>query len=191
MYKIVKQTITTEWVDEETGEIFKDSREFKDDSIKKSRASSGSSSKSKIDENPDPILKLEDNKYILTTGAVSALGVEPGDTIDIKFQKVGKKQIPVIGASEVWGTKAGNKLTKTNTVSCRGKVNDELSNYGSEFVLEPHPNKGGLFILRGENTPEVTPEPVPEPEEEFEVPDVEVIDDDATEISDDDFDFEV
>jgi len=195
MYKIVKQTITTEWVDEETGEIFKDSREFKEDSIKKPRASSGSSSKSKVDENPDPILRLEENKYILTTGAVDALGVEPGETIDIKFQKFKKKTYPVIGTSEAWGTKAGNKLTKTNTVSCRGKVNDELSNYGTEFTLEPHPNKGGLFILRGENTPEVVIEttPEPEPEEDFEVPEVDVVEDGGNEeeIGDDDFNFEL
>ena len=43
MYKIVKQTIVTEFVDEETGEIIKDTREFKDDSIKKPIAASGSS----------------------------------------------------------------------------------------------------------------------------------------------------
>lgn len=195
MYKIVKQTIVTEFVDEETGEIIKDTREFKDDSIKKPRASSGSSSSksSKIEENPNPILRLEENKYVLTTGAVEALGVEPGDTLDIKFQKFSKKILPIIGASEVWGTKAGNKLTKTNTVSCRGKVNDELSSYGTEFVLEPHPNKGGLFILKGENTPEIVIETTPEPEEEedFEVPDVEVEDPDSEEIGDDAFDFEL
>lgn len=194
MYKITKQTIVTEFVDTETGEIFKDSREFKDDSIKKPRASSGSSSsKSKIEENPTPILRLEDNKYVLTTGAVEALGVEPGDTLDIKFQKFKKKTYPVIGASEVWGTKAGNKLTKTNTVSCRGKVNDELSTYGTEFTFEPHPNKGGLFILKGENTPEVEIEPTPEPEDEedFEVPEVDIVDGDEEEIGDDDFNFEL
>ena len=154
---------------------------------------SSSSSKSKIQENPNPILTLEDNKYVLTTGAVELLGVEAGDKIDIKFQKVGKQTIPVIGADEVFGTKGGNKLTKTNTVSCRGKANDELRAFGEEFTLEAHPNKEGLFILRGENTPAVTPavEKKPEPEDEIDdvEDDLENEEEDDLEISDDDFDF--
>jgi hypothetical protein len=193
--KVYKLTVTTEWLDEETGEIIKETRELKDDTIKKPRSSS-SSSKSKIQENPNPILTLEDNKYILTTGAVELLGVEAGDKIDIKFQKVGKQTIPVIGSDEAFGTKGGNKLTKTNTVSCRGKANEELSAFGTEFTLEEHPNKSGLFILRGENTPNVSPEATkkqPEPEDEDEIKldeDLENEEEDTLEISDDDFNFD-
>ena len=191
--KLYKVTVTNEWLDEETGEIIKETRELKDDSIKKPRSSSSSSSKSKIVENPNPILTLEENKYCLTTGAVDLLGVEPGDKIDIKFQKIGKQTIPVIGSDEVFGTKGGNKLTKTNTVSCRGKANEELSAFGTEFELEAHPNKAGLFILRGENTPNVTPkkEATPEPEDDLDIEDV-VNDeeDDTLEISDEDFNWD-
>jgi len=192
--KLYKVTVTNEWLDEETGEIIKETRELKDDSVKKPRSSSSSSSKSKIQENPEPILTLEDNKYILTTGAVELLGVEAGDKIDIKFQKIGKQTIPVIGSDEAFGTKGGNKLTKTNTVSCRGKANDELSAFGTEFTLEEHPNKKGLFILRGENTPNVTPEKenVPEPEDDDDL-EVDLVDDeeeDSEEISEDDFNFD-
>lgn len=189
--KLYKVTVTNEWLDEETGEIIKETRELKEDSVKKPRATS--SSKSKIQENPNPILTLEENKYVLTTGAVELLGVEAGDKIDIKFQKVGKQTIPVIGSDEVFGTKGGNKLTKTNTVSCRGKANDELSAFGTEFTLEEHPNKKGLFILRGENTPKVTPEPAPEPEEEDEDLSVDLDDneeEESVEISEDDFNFD-
>ena len=190
MMKLYKVTVTNEWLDEETGEIIKETRELKEDSVKKPRATS--SSKSKIQENPNPILTLEENKYVLTTGAVELLGVEAGDKIDIKFQKVGKQTIPVIGSDEVFGTKGGNKLTKTNTVSCRGKANDELSAFGTEFTLEEHPNKKGLFILRGENTPKVTPEPAPEPEEDEDLS-VDLVDDEeeeSVEISEDDFNFD-
>lgn len=189
--KLYKVTVTNEWLDEETGEIIKETRELKEDSVKKPRATS--SSKSKIQENPNPILTLEENKYVLTTGAVELLGVEAGDKIDIKFQKVGKQTIPVIGSDEVFGTKGGNKLTKTNTVSCRGKANDELSAFGTEFTLEEHPNKKGLFILRGENTPKVTPEATPEPEEDDEDLSVDLVDDEeeeSVEISEDDFNFD-
>ena len=63
--KITKITITTEWVDEETGEVFKDTREMKDDSIKKPRATTSKAS-SKSDDRKEPILTLEDNKYILS-----------------------------------------------------------------------------------------------------------------------------
>ena len=161
--KVYKLTVTTEWLDEETGEIIKETRELKDDTIKKPRSSS-SSSKSKIQENPNPILTLEDNKYILTTGAVELLGVEAGDKI---------------------------------LESCRGKANEELSAFGTEFTLEEHPNKSGLFILRGENTPNVSPEATkkqPEPEDEDEIELDEDLEneeeEDTLEISDDDFNFD-
>ena len=168
--KITKITITTEWVDEETGEVFKDTREMKDDSIKKPRATTSKAS-SKSDDRKEPILTLEDNKYILSAGAVAALGAEAGDKIDIKFQKVDNKMIPVIGTNDTFGTKAGNKLTKSNTVSYRGKSNDELKIYGDIFTLVEHPTAVGLFILKGENTPDVdmVTTKVAQPEEETEV----------------------
>ena len=168
--KITKITITTEWVDEETGEVFKDTREMKDDSIKKPRATTSKAS-SKSDDRKESILTLEDNKYILSAGAVAALGVEAGDKIDIKFQKVDNKMIPVIGTNDTFGTKAGNKLTKSNTVSYRGKSNDELKIYGDIFTLVEHPTAVGLFILKGENTPDVdmVTTKVAQPEEETEV----------------------
>jgi hypothetical protein len=191
--KLLKMTVTTEWVDEETGEITKDIRELKEDSIKKPRATSTKSS-SKIDNNPEPILTLYDNKYVLSKGAVDSLKVEPGDTIDIKFQKVDKSMIPVIGTSDSFGTKAGNKLTKSNTVSYRGKSNDELRVFGEIFTLEKHPSAEGLFILKGENTPEVKFKETPKPEEEDtedtiidEEADTLLEGEDAEEISDDDF----
>ena len=157
-------------IDEETGEAFKDTREMKDDSIKKPRATTSKAS-SKSDDRKEPILTLEDNKYILSAGAVAALGVEAGDKIDIKFQKVDNKMIPVIGTNDTFGTKAGNKLTKSNTVSYRGKSNDELKIYGDIFTLVEHPTAVGLFILKGENTPDVdmVTTKVAQPEEETEV----------------------
>ena len=190
--KLLKMTVTTEWVDEETGEVTKDVRELKDESIKKPRATS-SKTTSKVVENAEPILTLEDNKYVLTTGAVDALDVEVGDKIDIKFQKVDKSMIPVIGSSDTFGTKGGNKLTKSNTVSYRGKANDELRVFGTEFTLEKHPTALGLFILKGENTPDVefkeTPTPEPEEESNEEINDIDDMTDDTEEVTDDDLNF--
>ena len=122
MIKVHKITVTTEYLNEETGEIFTDTRELKDDTVKGTKKKASKSSSTKIDDsNPNPILTLEDNKYILNAAAIEALGVEPGDTIDIKNQKIGTKKVKVIGSSETFGTKAGNKLTQKGTVSFRGK----------------------------------------------------------------------
>jgi len=193
MIKVLKVSVTTEYVDESTGEIFKDVREYADESVKttskKASTKKASTNNSKIDDDPEPKLILEENKYILNNAAIEALGVEVGDTIDIKNQKVGNARVKVIGASEVFGTKAGNKLTKSNSVSYRGKSNQELAVLGDLFTLIPHPNADGLFILSGNKQPNPVEE-VPEAEDDnIEVDDIEDID--AVEISEDDFNFEL
>lgn len=184
MIKVHKITVTTEYVDDSTGEILTDTRELLDDSIKttKKKASSTKSSIKIDDSNPEPTLTLEENKYILNAAAIAALGVVPGEsTIDIKNQKIGKKKVKVIGSSDTFGTKAGNKLTLKGTVSYRGKSNQELSELGDVFKLEPHPNVDGLFILKGNTTDEEEDIPVPEEEDDEEIEDIE--------INEDDFDF--
>lgn len=190
--KVLKVTVTTEFLDEETGEITKDVREYKDESVKTASKKSTSTAKksSKVDDNdPEPKLYLEDNKYILNASAIEALGVEVGDTIDIKNQKVGNARVKVIGASETFGTKAGNKLTKSNSVSYRGKSNEELAELGNIFTLTPHPNADGLFVLSGNKQPNPVEEE-PEEEDEVQVEDIN-IDEDAVEISENDFNFEL
>lgn len=105
---------------------------------------------SKVDTDTTPKLTLETSKYILTQAAADLLGVQPDDRIDIKYEKQGKRMVPIIGSNEAFGTKAGNKLTKSLTVSCRGKANEELSQYGTIFTITAHPIKEGLFILNGD-----------------------------------------
>ena len=154
--KLIKITVKSEWLDEETGEIITDERVLNDAKPKKT------TKKSKEEDNdPTPKLTLEDNKYQLNAAAVEALGVEAGDKLDIKYQKVegyGKK-MPVIGPDRVFQTKGGNKLSKTNTVICKGTGNDRLSEYGHNFTLVAHPNNGELFVLNGDA------EDIPVPEE--------------------------
>lgn len=42
-------------------------------------------------------------------------------------------------------------MTKSNTVACRGKANEKLSEYGSEFELV---EKGeGIYIMKGDKEP--------------------------------------
>lgn len=194
-------TIKSEWLNEETGEILTDTRELKDDSVKKPSTRKSSSSKKKDseidDSNPNPLLILEENKYILNKAAVEALGVEPGDKVDIKQQKLNKKECLIIGAAETFGTQSGNKLTQKNAVSYRGKNNQNLAEHGNEFTFTPHPKIEGLFILTGNQEPEIKEDVVPEAEDiasEDELDDemASLIDGNAddTEISDTDFNFD-
>lgn len=193
-------TIKSEWLNEETGEILTDTRELKDDSVKKPSTRKSSSKKKDTevnDTNPNPLLILEENKYILNKAAVEALGVEPGDKVDIKQQKLNKKECLVIGAAETFGTQSGNKLTQKNAVSYRGKNNQNLAEHGNEFTFTPHPKIDGLFILTGNREPEIKEDVVPEAEDiasEDELDDemASLIDGNAddTEISDNDFNFD-
>jgi hypothetical protein len=198
--KLIKMTIKSEFLNEETGEVITDVRELKDDTVKKPSTKKSSSKKKDTevdDNNPNPLLILEDSKYILNKAAVEALGVEPGDKVDIKQQKLNKKEVLVIGAAETFGTQSGNKLTQKNAVSYRGKNNQNLAEHGNEFTFTPHPKIDGLFILTGNNEPEIKEDAVPEAEEiasndELDDEMASLIDGNAddTEISDDDFNFD-
>lgn len=139
-------------VDTATGEVTVVNTETGE--VKETKTKKTTTKKSKKEESSEPQLILEDNKYSLNTAAVELLGVEPEDRLCIKYKKIGKKAVPVIGTEEVFKTKGGNKLTKTNTVSCRGKANEELSTYGTVFTLSENPDGSGTFILSGDKAPE-------------------------------------
>lgn len=145
--------------DPETGEYTPVSREILNEGetgAKKTKAETSKKGKGKstLPDSKEPLIVLEDNKYILNEAAAEALGVSPDDRIDIKYEKHGKLLKPVIGSNEAFGTKGGNKLTNSLTVSCRGKANETLSEYGSQFTLIPHAHKDGLFMLIGDSMPE-------------------------------------
>lgn len=181
MIEIFKVLFTYEQ-DSETGDIKCIDREvIKDTPVKKTRKKS-----SVKEESSEPQITLESGKYILNSAAVELMGVEPDDRLDIKYEKSGKLMIPVIGSDEAFGTKNGNRLTKSFTVSCRGKANDELANYGSVFTLQAHPKKEGIFILQGNTAPQAVIEDKVEikdecPEIEVDLDLEEFIDTDETE----------
>lgn len=104
---------------------------------------------SKKEECPEPKLYLEDNKYSLNKAAVELMKLTPDCKLDIKYEKVGKKMVPVIGTDDTFGTHNGNKITKANTVACRSTKREELFKFGSEFNIIPHITKEGLFYLEG------------------------------------------
>ena len=140
-------------VNEQTGEITYIGKEEISVDTKATKSATKTSTKAsaaKVDTNPDPIITLDSNKLILTQGAVDLLQVCADCRVDIKYKKKDKKAVPIIGTDEAFGTKGGNKLTKSNTIACRGSKNEELSKYGKEFVLAVHPSKAGLFVLTSE-----------------------------------------
>ena len=161
-------------VDEATGEItFIGKDEIKVDTAKKTSRKSST----KKDENPEPIVTLDSTKLTLTQGAVDLLQVCEDCRIDIKYKKKDKKLVPVIGTDAAFGTKAGNKLTKTNTVSYRGAANDKLAAYGTVFKLVPT-DEEGIFYLVGDKQPTApeTPKELVDIDTELDIPSLEEID---------------
>ena len=137
-------------VNEQTGEITYIGKEEISVDTKATKSATKTSTKAsaaKVDANPDPIITLDSNKLILTQGAVDLLQVCADCRVDIKYKKKDKKAVPIIGTDAAFGTKSGNKLTKSNTVSYRGAANEKLSAYGPTFKLEPTEDKGIYYLV--------------------------------------------
>ena len=109
----------------------------------------------KKESNPNPIITVEDNKYVLTKAAAELMNVNPDDKLEIKYEKHNKTMRPVIGTNVSWGTMSGNRLTKSLTVSCKGAKREELVKYGTVFNIVPHESREGLFVLTGDTEQEV------------------------------------
>ena len=164
-------------VDETTGEIKYIGKEEISVDSKATTSSSTKKTTSKVDNNPEPLITLEANKLVLTQGAVDALNPCDDCRIDIKYKKKDKKLIPVVGTDAAFGTKAGNKLTKTNTVSYRGAANDKLAAYGTVFRLEPTEDEGIFWMIGDKNPKEPeAPKELVDIESELDIPSLEDID---------------
>ncbi len=143
-WNINSAKLVIEMVDDSTGELI--TREatlgdFKE--VKKS--SSGTRTRKPKDDDPVAKVTLLDNKIQMNHAAIEMTGFEPEMKIDIKFEKKGRIITPVLCVDE----KAGNRLTKTYTISCRGSKHDNLSEYGDTFELLPYEGKDGYFKLKG------------------------------------------
>ncbi len=95
----------------------------------------------KKDNDVEAKVYLEDNKLKLNSLAVEILNVSPGDRIDVQYTD----NYPIIGQSDSFGNpEGGTKLTKSYTLSFRGKKSEVLQKFGTEFkVIESN----GRFIL--------------------------------------------
>lgn len=86
-----------------------------------------------------PIVEVDANKLILSDAVVELLDAESGESrIAIQYHQVNNQEtFPLIGKSEMFADKlAGNKLTKSNTVSFKGQQRTFLVQYGELFTLE-------------------------------------------------------
>lgn len=165
-WNINSAKLTIEIVDDVTGEII--TREATLGDFKKVTAKKKATSSKKPKDDGDPVAKvmLLDGKVQLNNSAINLTGYEPDMKIDIKFEKKGKKQIPVMMQAD-----SGNRLTKSYTISCRGSKHDNLLEHGDVFELEPYPEKDGYFYLKGNKAIEddiiEVPQEISEPEDDF------------------------
>ena len=137
------------------------------------------------------IVTLESNKLIFNNKAVSEMEIEYEDRIVIKYEKIGKENLPIIGKDLAFDEEgSGNKVTKSNSVSYRGKVNTILSEYGTEFELVPY--KEGIWRMVSLNQTKKFEQKTLENEiKEFEKIEPEIITDDETNYEIDDLTFQL
>lgn len=146
MIKIVKQTLYTQFVDDTTGEIFEETREFLDDTIKiPKKTTTTRTKKVKDDGETEPMIHVLENKLQFNNKAIELTEFEADQKVLIDFEKQGRKITPICHLSE-----KGNRMTKTNTVSYRGQQRETLLQYGDTFIVEPYPDKDGYFKLIGD-----------------------------------------
>lgn len=81
----------------------------------------------------ESLITLESNKLVFNNKAVVDMELEYEQRIVIEYKKSGRVMSPIIRKDE----EAGNKVTKSNTVTYKGKANTVLAEFGSEFTLEP------------------------------------------------------
>ncbi len=93
----------------------------------------------------EPIITLDPNKLIFNNKAVADLELEYEDRVVIEWKKVGASKIlvPTIRKDD----EAGNKVTKSNTVVCKGKANTVLAEKGTEFTIVPFGDIEGVWRL--------------------------------------------
>jgi len=184
MLEIQSSKIVLTLVDTETGELFTKEATFGDFKEVTKKATTTRTRKAKTDDEPTPMIHLLEGKWQLNTKAVELTGFEPEMKLDIKFEKKGRLTTPVLCQDD----KAGNRLTKTYTVSCRGSKHDNLAGYGDTFEVVPYDGKEGYFKLIG-NVPQAEDDIIDVPEEianpeEFDV-------DDESGVDADDFELEL
>ena len=116
MLEIQSSKIVLTLVDTETGELFTKEATFGDFKEVTKKATTTRTRKPKDDGDPNPKVTLLEGKVQLNNAAIALTGWEPEMKIDIQFEKKGRNTCPVMMQKD-----SGNRLTKTYTISCRGR----------------------------------------------------------------------
>lgn len=129
----------------------------------------------------------EENKLILSEELVKALNAKADDKIVVQYERdqASKTVSPIIALESTLNNGGGNKLTKSNTIAYRGKANNTLSEFGTNFKAEPF--KEGMFKLIGDSNTAKDIE-IAQAVKEVDLG-IDVISDEVTEIEDMDFSF--
>ena len=105
------------------------------------------SKSSKYDNIDLPIIEVGDNKLIMSPKAIELMSVHYGDRIAVNYiQENNEVTFPIIGKADVFADpNAGNKLSKSNTVSFKGTQRTILTKYGQLFKIEEY--RPGMFRM--------------------------------------------
>ena len=91
---------------------------------------------------------IRNNKLLLSDNIIELLSAKPGDRINIGYIEKDGNMIPIICIDA-----EGNKLNKNNTISFRGKQQEFLGQFGSNFWAV---NNEGTIELEGDGIPVYT-----------------------------------
>lgn len=108
---------------------------------KKKTTRSSTKVKEEVVLEDEAVITLEPAKLAFNNKAVADMNLQYQDRVVIKYKPISgsKKPTPLIGKDIDWKEEGtGNKLTKTNTLSYRGKANTILADFGSKFGLEEY-----------------------------------------------------
>lgn len=169
--------LIVEILDETTGELITREATLGDFKEVTKKATTTRTKKPKDDGDPTPKINLLEGKWQMNNACIELTKFDPEQKLDIKFEKKGKTTTPVLCEDE----KAGNRLTKTFTVSCRGSKHDNLAEFGTVFEVIPYEGKEGYFKLIGD-APQKEDDIIEVPEE-IEDPD-DIVDDDTQDVED-------
>ena len=168
--------LIVEILDETTGELITREATLGDFKEVTKKATTTRTKKPK-DNDPVAKINLLEGKWQMNNACIELTKFDPEQKLDIKFEKKGKTTTPVLCEDE----KAGNRLTKTFTVSCRGSKHDNLAEFGTVFEVIPYEGKEGYFKLIGD-APQKEDDIIEVPEE-IEDPD-DIVDDDTQDVED-------
>lgn len=160
MIEINSAKLVLSLVDTETGEIITREATLGDFKEVTKKSTSTRTKKPKDDGSTEPKAELLEGKIQLNNRAMELTGWESEMKIDVRFEKQGRKITPILCEDP----SKGNRLTKTNTISCRGSKHENLSEYGTIFDLVEYDGHPGWFKLLG-NAPEKEDDIIDVPEE--------------------------